>query len=660
MMYCDMVLVFLVLCNLIPFFSAYERCPQNFQCGNLGTLSFPFSNCSLPHCGLFMVNCSDQISPKIALGNQPYDRWFDAKSFLNGSSIKLQDPVLQLQIKSNMCSTFVNVTHESKSPAISFFIESNITVFRCTNDSSKQGGLKDFNSLRNYTDCHDYAIFYRNPKFDSPYTGAVPPTCVPVTLPMVPWNSITQQTQLFQFFTPVFDIEWHLSDDCVNCRLGGGKCLTDMLNNYYCANHTKEKSKMGAILGAVGGGLFVLVSGFVVFLLWRCKKGIDAAPFLHSRHITDPSLQSDAESGSAYFGLPVFSYKELEEVTNHFHESNELGNGGFGTVYYGKLKDGREVAVKYLFEHNFKRMQQFKNEIDILTRLRHRNLVTLYGCTSRDSRDLLLVYEYVPNGTLADHLHGDRAKDKSLTWPMRMNIAIDTAGALAYLHASDIIHRDVKSNNILLDLNFCVKVADFGISRLFPNDVTHISTAPQGTPGYVDPEYHHFYQLTNKSDVYSFGVVLIELISSMPAVDMSRNSYDINLSNFALSRIQKRAFNELIDPSFQNESDPEVERMTTSVAELAFRCLQHEKEMRPTMEEVVETLKAIQSDTDNTAAEATNAESEISAIQSKTSTTTPSPESEYVVLLKKKINIPSSPNSVTDAWNSGSSTGTST
>uniref|UniRef100_A0A2N9F7N8 Protein kinase domain-containing protein n=1 Tax=Fagus sylvatica TaxID=28930 RepID=A0A2N9F7N8_FAGSY len=153
------------------------------------------------------------------------------------------------------------------------------------------------------------------------------------------------------------------------------------------------------------------------------------------------------------------------------------------------------------------------NEIAILTRLRHQNLVSLYGCTSRHSRELLLVYEYVPNGTVADHFHGERAKPGAFPLLTRMNIAIATATALLYLHASDIIHRDVKTNNILLDNNFSVKVADSGIPRLFPNDVTHVSIAPQGTPGYVVPEYHECYQLTEKSDAFSFGVFLIELIS---------------------------------------------------------------------------------------------------------------------------------------------------
>jgi len=288
--------------------------------------------------------------------------------------------------------------------------------------------------------------------------------------------------------------------------------------------------------------------------------------------------------------------------------------------------------VKRLYEHNCKQMQQFVNEIEILTRLRHNNLVTLYGCTSRCSRELLLVYEYIPNGTLADHLHGDRVKDGPRTWPVRLNIAIETAGALAYLHASDIIHCDVKTNNILLDQNFSVKVADFGISRLFPNDVSHISTAPRGTPGYIDPKYQECYQLTSKSDVYSFGVVLVELISSMPAVDMNRHSQEINLANFAINKIVKCAFHELIDPSLGFDSDTKILEMTTSVAELAFLCLQTDRDMRPTMTEVLDTLKEIQtSEFDN--------EKKVF----------PFPESEDQLLLKQVKSLPS-PNSVTGKW----------
>lgn len=267
-------------------------------------------------------------------------------------------------------------------------------------------------------------------------------------------------------------------------------------------------------------------------------------------------------------------------------------------VQTGKLGDGREVAVKRLFERNYKPLESFTNEIRILTRMRHRNLVSLYGCTSRNSRELLLVYEYIPNGTVCCHLHGDKAKQSTLPWNVRMKIAIETASALAYLHASDVIHRDVKSSNILLDNNFCVKVADFGLSRLFPGDVTHVSTAPRGTPGYVDPDYRLCYQLTSKSDVYSFGVVLVELITSLPAVDMTRERDEIKLTNLAMKKIQRREFCELIDPSLGFQSDESLQREIISVGDLAFQCLQGDKELRPSMGEVLEVLEKIGSKKD--------------------------------------------------------------
>ncbi|KAL0877399.1 hypothetical protein Bca101_027104 [Brassica carinata] len=309
----------------------------------------------------------------------------------------------------------------------------------------------------------------------------------------------------------------------------------------------------------------------------------------NSNHSLLPSI-SNLQSGSTYFGVQVFSYEELEEATDNF--SRELGDG-FGTVYYGMLKDGRAVAVKRLYERSLKRVEQFKNEIEILKSLKHPNLVILYGCTSRHSRELLLVYEYISNGTLADHLHGDRAEPRPLCWPVRLNIAIKTASALSFLHKSGIIHRDVKTINILLDEDYTVKVADFGLSRLFPMDKTHISTAPQGTPGYVDPEYYQCYRLNEKSDVYSFGVVLTELISSKEAVDITRHHHDINLANMAVSKIQNNALHELVDPSLGFAKDPEVKRKVMAVAELAFRCLQQERKVRPSMDKIVEVLKGI-------------------------------------------------------------------
>lgn len=234
------------------------------------------------------------------------------------------------------------------------------------------------------------------------------------------------------------------------------------------------------------------------------------------------------------------------------------------------------------------------NEVEILTRLRHPHLVTLYGCASQRCRELFLIYEFVPNGTVADHLHGIQARPGQLPWLTRLKIAIETASALAFLHASETIHRDVKTTNILVDNNFNVKVADFGLSRLFPTQVTHVSTSPQGTPGYVDPEYHECYQLTKKSDVFSFGVVLVELISSKPAVDITRHRHEINLSTMAINKIQNNELDDFVDPCLGFKTDERIRDMICRVAELAFQCLQSVRDTRPSMLETLQILRNIE------------------------------------------------------------------
>ncbi|QHO13330.1 putative serine/threonine-protein kinase [Arachis hypogaea] len=407
-----------------------------------------------------------------------------------------------------------------------------------------------------------------------------------------------------------FVLDWNRAVDCAECELSDGYCAYNgtarqtlcickdgRIVAKSCKKDAGKRRKwiLVVIVAAAVVGLFALAMALLFYK--RRKKTSYGMSYTQPRSLSsDPSSWKDTEKGSQYFGAHLFTYTELEEATNFFDPSRELGDGGFGTVYYGQLPDGRCIAVKRLYENNYRRVEQFMNEIEILTRLRHKNLVSLFGCTSRHSRELLLVYEYIANGTVADHLHGNRAKAGTLPWHIRMNIAMETATALAYLHDSEIIHRDVKTNNILLDSNFVVKVADFGLSRLFPNNVTHVSTVPQGTPGYVDPEYHECYQLTVKSDVYSFGVVLVELISSLPAVDITRHRHEINLSTMAINKIQNQALHELVDKNLGFDSDLKVRKMINAVAELAFQCLQSSKDMRPSMQEVVDTLKDIQSD----------------------------------------------------------------
>ncbi|EEF35388.1 wall-associated kinase, putative [Ricinus communis] len=586
------------------------NCPR-FYCGSLGELVFPYTNITEnTECGLFVVNDCDKEHRQIQL-ERGSGKWYTVEriQFQNPSvsSISIIDTELQKSLDSRNCASFNNLSLPHV-PLVNIQIVPSqlITLLKCDPTAKVTSPLIKFN----YTGCPNFNIFYTGITREVP----IPPTsCSTIQLPA---NIDNGYEDIFKLLTADFTLQVTLSFEfhfCEQCHLQAGECHGNSTGKLQCLNangseikinwekegpepHKKKKEELAWEL-AVGLGCpaFLITLALVIFFCRRHNRKMASPNLLRVNTYSGAFSKSDLEGANIYFGVSIFSYAELEEATNNFASENELGDGGFGTVFYGKLQDGREVAVKRLYERNCRKVQQFLNEIEILTRLRHQNLVSLYGFTSRRSRELLLVYEYIPNGTVADHLHGDRVNSSPLTLPIRMRIAIETANALVYLHASGIIHRDVKTNNILLDNNFCVKVADFGISRLFPNDVTHISTAPQGTPGYVDPEYYHCYQLTEKSDVYSFGVVLVELISSMPAVDITRERHEINLANLAINKIQRSAFDELIDPFLGYQSDEEVQRMTVLVAELAFLCLQKDKEMRPAMHEVLEELKRIES-----------------------------------------------------------------
>ncbi|KAG5067915.1 hypothetical protein JHK85_000292 [Glycine max] len=290
-------------------------------------------------------------------------------------------------------------------------------------------------------------------------------------------------------------------------------------------------------------------------------------------------------------GQLVFTYEKVAEITNGFASENIIGEGGFGYVYKASMPDGRVGALKLLKAGSGQGEREFRAEVDIISRIHHRHLVSLIGyCISEQQR--VLIYEFVPNGNLSQHLHG--SKWPILDWPKRMKIAIGSARGLAYLHDGcnpKIIHRDIKSANILLDNAYEAQVADFGLARLTDDANTHVSTRVMGTFGYMAPEYATSGKLTDRSDVFSFGVVLLELITGRKPVDPMQPIGEESLVEWArpllLRAVETGDFGKLVDPRLERQYvDSEMFRMI----ETAAACVRHSAPKRPRMVQVARSL----------------------------------------------------------------------
>ncbi|EOA40153.1 hypothetical protein CARUB_v10008870mg [Capsella rubella] len=354
------------------------------------------------------------------------------------------------------------------------------------------------------------------------------------------------------------------------------------------------------IIGVVLGATLVSI-GVCVFVCFykrkkkkmKMKKKNDTEAAINGEDSLDPKdnnlQQWNHQSSSSDIGQNLFTYEDLSKATSNFSSTNLIGQGGFGYVHKGVLVDGTEVAIKQLKAGSGQGEREFQAEIQTISRVHHRHLVSLLGyCITGSQR--LLVYEFVPNKTLEFHLH-EKGRPV-MEWPKRMKIALGAAKGLSYLHEDcnpKTIHRDVKAANILIDDSYEAKLADFGLARSSLDTDTHVSTRIMGTFGYLAPEYASSGKLTDKSDVFSFGVVLLELITGRRPVDNSQPfADDDSIVDWAkplmIQALNDGSFDGLVDPRLEHGFD--VSEMTRMVA-CAAASVRHSAKRRPKISQVL-------------------------------------------------------------------------
>ncbi|XP_010497736.1 PREDICTED: wall-associated receptor kinase-like 8 [Camelina sativa] len=380
-------------------------------------------------------------------------------------------------------------------------------------------------------------------------------------------------------------------DECRNSyenNCGKNKCV-NVSGSFRC-----ERIWPAILSGTLSTGLLLLVVG----TWWLCKVNKKRKAAKQKRKFFKRNGGLLLEQQTLFLQGSVnrtklFSSNDLEKATDRFNASRILGQGGQGTVYKGMLEDGMIVAVKKSKALEEANLEEFINEIILLSQINHRNVVKILGCCL-ETEVPILVYEFIPNRNLFDHLHNP-SEDFPMTWEVRLYISCEVADALSYLHSAasiPIYHRDVKSTNILLDERHRAKVSDFGISRSVPIDNTHLTTIVQGTIGYVDPEYLQSSHFTGKSDVYSFGVLLIELLTGEKPVSLLRRQEVRMLGAYFLDAMRNDRLHEILDARIKEDCDKEE---VLAVANLARRCLSLNSEHRPTMRDVSNELDRMQS-----------------------------------------------------------------
>ncbi|XP_031248641.1 wall-associated receptor kinase-like 10 [Pistacia vera] len=581
-------------------------CP--YLCGNV-SINYPFGfgeQCCFNK--EFEVSCDNSSSPpKVFLTSINLVLVEDME--YRSSSFRVNFPVISLHNNkkfvfedfslsgthfalSNTLNTFVAVGCDS------YYEQSKSTLATCQSfchcDPTKARGCCDFICTvpRNYT-------FDSIATISEVYSASIPPEmeCNSAFMVDKEWlqsnYQITNSSVLKGKEHSPAALEWgRYKGSCVElynsdttCDLDGD-CIIKLDAGYICNCHqSRSDSHKGCSGCSTGLGTLLLVIG--VWWLYKVIRKRKAIKLKHKFFKRNGGLLLQQQLSSTEGNIEktrLFTSKELEKATDNYNANRILGQGGQGTVYKGMLADGKIVAIKKSKVVDESQVEEFINEVVIISQINHRNVVQLLGCCL-ETEVPILVYEYISNGTLFHYIH-DENEEFPITCELRLRIALDVTDALSYLHSAasiPIYHRDIKSTNILLDDKYRAKVSDFGTSRSVTIDQTHLTTQVHGTFGYVDPEYFQSSQFTDKSDVYSFGVVLAELLTGQRPILSTEFAEDRSLASYFLRAMKENRLFDILDVRVSKEGENEE---IMNVANLTRRCLNLNGKKRPTMREV--------------------------------------------------------------------------
>ncbi|TMW88529.1 hypothetical protein EJD97_018428 [Solanum chilense] len=569
-----------------------RSCIDEFKCGNIDNVRFPFSLSSQPDCGLYTIDCDVIPNPTIRIGENVYSVLRPGHS----GGFRVLDRTLDYLLARNNCETFDKAISFPNSPSISFRInERNITLFRCNNslEINKNMSHHYFREYLSYTKCSGFNIYYKYPnrgREDSSDTSEedIPDNCSSIRLP-IRWNTSQlndQNSGLFDLLTAKFVIQWSLSGDCSKCYYQGGRCLTDSSNRFHCSRAAERKSKrtlVAAVVTSSIGGIAMLVLLFLYlrkkcsFIFWK-RKGEDyrnVKAFLKNH---------------GPLALRKYSYSEVKKMTEYF--KNKLGQGGYGSVYKGKLHTGSLVAVKVLKESKGGG-EEFINEVASISRTSHINIVSLVGfCFEGQQR--ALIYDYMSNGSLEKFIYDAKCgTNRQLGWHTLYDISLGIARGLEYLHrgcSTRILHFDIKPHNILLDEDFCPKISDFGLAKLCNNKESVVSLlGARGTIGYIAPEIvcKNIGGVSHKSDVYSYGVLVLEMVGGRKNVDEVVDcTSEIYFPHWIYKQIEQKK--ELGLTGIVEEED---KKLAEKMILVSLWCIQTDPSSRPSISMVIEMLQ---------------------------------------------------------------------